>query len=358
MKNNRTRLLSFLAIVALLSFSVGCSDMMLDLQQAIIEVNIDTSPFNDIEGTVYTVTATPIGVRAVGEPISTTESPLVIKPVSRGNWDIEVTASINGELVGEGSSVVRVTQGTASTQPIVINQTRSQLTALSFSNPPTGLDFNSIVFDYPDVTIGYGASEISINASSLSGNITVNDSLVSSGVNSQPISLVVGENTIRVVVTETGKLSQEYTFTVEREIPEVGTRGTSGGYIFYDKGNDSDIWRYLEAAPFGWSGDDEDPEFQWGDSGATKVCADLSIEHNEVIYDDWYLPSKEELELMYENLYKEEIGGLSEGSYWSSSVSGSSTAYYQVFLEETIVLLSNCKTNEFMVRPIRAFSGE
>lgn len=55
---------------------------------------------------------------------------------------------------------------------------------------------------------------------------------------------------------------------------KVGNRGPSGGYIFYDKGLDSDGWRYLEAAPYGWyTGENEfggayggeyDPWIQWG----------------------------------------------------------------------------------------------
>ena len=30
--------------------------------------------------------------------------------------------------------------------------------------------------------------------------------------------------------------------------------GPTGGDVFYDKGNYSDGWRYLESAPVGWSG--------------------------------------------------------------------------------------------------------
>jgi len=40
--------------------------------------------------------------------------------------------------------------------------------------------------------------------------------------------------------------------------------GPAGGLIFYDKGNDDDGWRYLEAAPHGWYKGGDDPHAQWG----------------------------------------------------------------------------------------------
>jgi len=36
-------------------------------------------------------------------------------------------------------------------------------------------------------------------------------------------------------------------------------------------------------------------------------------------YDDWFLPSKESLQLIYENIYFVSIGGFQEDNYWSSS---------------------------------------
>ena len=35
--------------------------------------------------------------------------------------------------------------------------------------------------------------------------------------------------------------------------------------------------------------------------GAAKVCNDYSITVNEITYSDWFLPSKDELNQMYEN---------------------------------------------------------
>jgi len=48
-------------------------------------------------------------------------------------------------------------------------------------------------------------------------------------------------------------------------------------------------------------------------------------------YDDWFLPSLDELNQMYINLYTQGVGGFSDYGYWSSSESSSSSAWYQYF---------------------------
>ena len=116
--------------------------------------------------------------------------------------------------------------------------------------------------------------------------------------------------------------------------------GPAGGYIFYDKGSYSDGWRYLEAAPY-----DQSVSAEWGCYGvsisgadgtavgtgkqntidietgcttpgtAADICANLSLGD----YSDWFLPSKDELNLMYENLKVHEVGSFADYHYWSSS---------------------------------------
>ena len=119
------------------------------------------------------------------------------------------------------------------------------------------------------------------------------------------------------------------------------SKGPAGGYVFYDKGSFSDGWQYLEAAP-------EKYEFEasWGkkwlfstkttigsgrtntlrmiygfqsrginDSAAQK-CSELYING----FPDWFLPSSEELNLMYQNLKLKGAHGFNGNNYWSSSV--------------------------------------
>ena len=60
-------------------------------------------------------------------------------------------------------------------------------------------------------------------------------------------------------------------------------------------------------------------EMNWED--AKKACADLG--------DGWRLPTKDELNLLYEN--KEKIGGFANSLYWSSTEFGNLDAWLQVF---------------------------
>jgi hypothetical protein len=128
----------------------------------------------------------------------------------------------------------------------------------------------------------------------------------------------------------------------------VGDTGPAGGIVFYDKGSNNGGWRYLEAAPANvegtrrWGGygmhcgvtatdigagagntetlaahTHKDNTDIWDETGhpAAKACADYSYGG----YDDWFLPSRDEL---YE-LHKQKtlVGGFDSGTlrYWSSS---------------------------------------
>ncbi len=61
-------------------------------------------------------------------------------------------------------------------------------------------------------------------------------------------------------------------------------------------------------------------------SYAAGICSDYSVNEGGVTYDDWYLPSKDELQKMYDN---KGTGLLNIGNnnYWSSSETNSSNAY-------------------------------
>ena len=130
---------------------------------------------------------------------------------------------------------------------------------------------------------------------------------------------------------------------------KVGDTGPSGGLIFYDKGNYSGGWRYLEAAPastetraklinvYHFHGPDTFDENQTSEElgrgkenteyllsrirffgywdTAAQYCDDLAVNG----FDDWYLPSIKELSYMYGNLARKESGGFRETFYWSSS---------------------------------------
>lgn len=200
-------------------------------------------------------------------------------------------------------------------------------------------------------------------------------------------------------------------------------RGPSGGYVFYDRGEytgGEHSWRYLEAAPadlhlvdgvptvdstkagysdgtyrfiFGYYRETSDGsnillstktgigkgynntnllavdengekrELYTTNSGtsttsdyAARLCYEL-----EYVFKDWFLPSKDELNLMYENLHKQDLGSFANYCYWSSSEldtfsggwSAAFSAWDQIFIygnQEHIA-----RSYELCVRPVRAF---
>jgi hypothetical protein len=69
---------------------------------------------------------------------------------------------------------------------------------------------------------------------------------------------------------------------------------------------------------------------------------------------DWYLPSREELKLVHQNLYLNNLGNLSTGKYWSSTESNATYAWTQTF---TSIFYQNFvdKSEAHYYRPIRNF---
>ena len=162
----------------------------------------------------------------------------------------------------------------------------------------------------------------------------------------------------------------------QKVLYKVGEKGPAGGWVFYDKGRYSDGWRYLEAAP-----SDLSSKYVWGDDGkfststgigtgkknteiiaskstsrtknAAKACLDYKVNG----YDDWFLPSKDELNLMYINLKQKKLGGFADSDYWSSS-EYSTDSYYawlQYFSSGNQYYYGYGRDYNSRVRPVRAF---
>ena len=188
---------------------------------------------------------------------------------------------------------------------------------------------------------------------------------------------------------------------VEVKTYEIGGNGPAGGYIFYDVDADNDSgnadglkssecgWRYLEAAPSDAS-DSESSSFAWGPDGknygtktavgegkknteillsqpkptytgteayapeyydAAKACADYG---DNTDYDDWFLPSIDELSLMYKVLKADKkVGDFKEDSYWSSSEKSTGDDRGSVAFNDGEVSYWGGAGNFFYVRPIR-----
>jgi hypothetical protein len=157
---------------------------------------------------------------------------------------------------------------------------------------------------------------------------------------------------------------------------KVGDRGPAGGWVFYDKGNSDEGWRYLEAAPV-----DQSEGIQWFngvslETGATdkaigsgksntqriialqgkgKYAASICADYNGGSKRDWFLPSKNELEMMFDFFIKSGAGNFQRNYYyWSSTESRVGYASYQG------INFSNPAGAKYInnrVRAIRAFDN-
>lgn len=82
---------------------------------------------------------------------------------------------------------------------------------------------------------------------------------------------------------------------------------------------------------------------------AARLCADLVRGG----YGDWYLPSKKELNLMYDNLHVAGLGGFASTVYWSSTEFNDANAWFQFFNFGFQDVIS--KPSFLRVRAVRAF---
>jgi hypothetical protein len=176
------------------------------------------------------------------------------------------------------------------------------------------------------------------------------------------------------------------TTTLAPALYQVGDSGPTGGTIFYVDMARAVGSQYFEAACGGWSDgtcgglDYTDPIAAWGCRGSDIMGADGveigSGEQNtaDIVdlatgcpeagtaakladtlvlggQDDWFLPSKDELNQMYEERNK--IGGFFPFVYWSSFESSDYNSWYQGFGDGG--QYDDSKSYPHYVRPIRAF---
>ena len=164
----------------------------------------------------------------------------------------------------------------------------------------------------------------------------------------------------------------------------VGLKGPGGGIVFMTPstpGNTSGL--FYEAAPSTWHSSSGDPLSAWCNntntllgvattvtgtgamdgaakstvmlgvctSGAANLVDAYTATVNGVVYGDWFLPSKGELNQMYVNRIA--IGGFASDYYWSSSESTADLAWIKHL--SLVVQTTGYKVAGFYVRPVRAF---
>lgn len=257
-----------------------------------------------------------------------------------------------------------------------------------------------------------------VEARNREGEIASTNNILRFGLASSNVAIGPGPHVLMVRVGAGSKsFSDYYYFRVSDSgtvgsseyLLDIGEEGLAGGLVFYDKGSSIDGWRYLEAAPYGWYNEGDDPYIQWGAFGytvnpsstattvgtgdantanivsyhdmlfdlyplkgdyytnaidyypsndgtvAAKVCSEYSVVNGGTTYDDWFLPSKDELDLMYGNLGVYGLGGfnVSGYGYWSSSEINSTNVWNQSFYDGGQYNVHKLGGNK--VRPVRVF---
>jgi len=170
--------------------------------------------------------------------------------------------------------------------------------------------------------------------------------------------------------TQTATAEQTQT-TVARY--KIGDIGPGGGIVFYDKGNDLEGWRYMEAAvnfditsshAWGYFFNDIGTQtaigtgkentrlmLTTGAAPAAQACVDFRGGGKN----DWFLPSKDELNELYKQRNHFESTRL---SFWSSSQGNEYNAWNQNFDNGKQEYNDNTNDFAYSVRAIRSFSAD
>lgn len=174
---------------------------------------------------------------------------------------------------------------------------------------------------------------------------------------------------------------------------KVGNTGPGGGVVFYDAGIEQSWGRFLEFAPNGWYGSASDASVKWCDKdlwsvigpqgtsigqgkpntnlmlkNCTSGAGVVAASYKGGAKDDWFLPSKDELNELCKYVSLQVTGdtkincpvvetlrdGFTRDRYVSSSESDFRYAYGSWFGPQHSSLIS--KYDQAIVRPIRSFS--
>lgn len=160
----------------------------------------------------------------------------------------------------------------------------------------------------------------------------------------------------------------------------TGYLGASGGYVFYDKGEVTDGWRYLESGPTNLTYNSSSL-IKWGCAGtamsqtsisigtglentnrivanctdancAAKICYDYSVNS----LSDWFLPSKDELFLLDDSVGTLiNLGNATNQNHWSSSEYNQSNGHFVNTYYGSSIGSGVSKNNSNLVRPIRRY---
>jgi hypothetical protein len=85
---------------------------------------------------------------------------------------------------------------------------------------------------------------------------------------------------------------------------------------------------------------------------AAKLCDEYSVTINGITYDDWHLPSYQELKKLFQNVDK--VKGISRKSYWSSSEISDALAWAMRIPSDDWIS-TPIKSQKYSIRAFRSF---
>jgi len=84
---------------------------------------------------------------------------------------------------------------------------------------------------------------------------------------------------------------------------------------------------------------------------AARLADEYTRTVNGVVYEDWFLPSQDELHQMYAE--RASVGGFSPNVYWSSSEVDHGRAWVKPFFNDLDAI--STKDTPYQLRPVRSF---
>ena len=308
-------------------------------------------------------------------------------------------AAVSVDGTSPSSSITPVI-ATSAVPVVVVASAAAPLAAPAFtlSSASETKTVNNAITGYTVTSSGGAIASYSISPTAPAG-LTFS---TSTGLLSGTPTSVASATAYTITATNaSGSATRTFTLTVAARVYAVGDTGPGGGKIFYVASTPfvcgqtrATTCTYLEAAPSGWNTGD-DPQRTWaqstpvsyssadvGSSGSQETAtataigwgywntraiilqgntntatsaAALADSHTAtvsgVLYDDWYLPSTDELNLLY--IQRTSVGGFVVGYYWSSSEINATSAWLQFFIDG--YQGGGTKNTAYYVRPVRAF---
>jgi hypothetical protein len=277
--------------------------------------------------------------------------------------------------------------------------TGDTLTAAKLNNIKSAVNDNDTRIDsVSSCTVTKNADIASITCSSESGDesiASVSDGATATGTTEGDMQYWDGSEWVLVPTPADTTVESTLRFVNAKPtwVPsyyEIGGRGPAGGFVF--SVTDGGL-HGLEAAPvdqstssaWGCHGDDvsnavdtaigtgadnTDAIVSFGCTGGSPAAALAATGYELNGYDDWFLPSKDELNLMWTNLADSDgdgsnsgpadpnnVGGFAIDTYWGSSQADAGNSWFQWFRngQQYSLAPSGTKPDAKGVRAVRAF---